>query len=137
MRIVARALVPGVAEGLVVSIAPLSFWGGFDAATGLITDRSHPSLGHSLAGTVLVMAAGRGSSSSSSVLAEAIRRTTGPRAIVLAQADPVLSVGALVARTLYGAVCPVVVVEPHVHAGLAEGTHLHIEAGDETAVLTG
>jgi hypothetical protein len=106
----ARAYAAGEAEGpaLVLSQA-LSFWGGIDAATGRIIDRSHPELGASVAGRVLVMPGGRGSSSAASVLAETLRRGTGPVGIVLASADPILTVGALVAQSLYGIRCPVVV----------------------------
>ena len=45
--------------------APLSLWGGLDPATGLIVDARHPQRGVSVTGTVLVMPAVRGSSSSS------------------------------------------------------------------------
>ena len=109
-EIAARVYVQGEAEGpsLVLS-RPLSFWGGIDAETGRIIDRTHPELGASVSGRILVMPAGRGSSSSSSVLAESLRRGTGPAALVLAEADPILVVGALVAQALYGNVCPVVV----------------------------
>lgn len=96
------------ALALVLSV-PLSFWGGIDVATGRIIDHSHPDLGTSITGTILVMPGGRGSSSSSSVLAEAIRRGTGPAAIVLSIPDPILTVGALVAQALYGVRCPIVV----------------------------
>ena len=58
-----QSLAEGLAAGPVAAIAPLSFWGGYDSTTGLIIDRHHPACGRSLAGTVLVMASGRGSSS--------------------------------------------------------------------------
>jgi uncharacterized protein len=105
-----RFYVAGEAEApaLVLS-APLSFWGGVAAQSGDIIDHSHPDLGKSVKGRILVMPSGRGSSSSSSVLAETIRLGAGPRAIVLARADPILTVGALVALSLYGAACPIVV----------------------------
>ena len=86
----------------------LSFWGGFDVGTGCIVDRSHPGHGLALTGKILCLPSGRGSSSSSSVLAEAIRRQTAPVAIVLAEEDPVIVTGALVAQLLYELVCPVV-----------------------------
>ena len=94
--------------------APLSLWGGIDVETGRIIDRAHPDAGVSISGTVLFMPGGRGSSSSSSILAEALRRGTGPLAIVLPSLDPILVVGSLVAETLYGIHCPIVV-------GSAEG----------------
>ena len=46
---------------------PLSLWGGMDPATGQLIDAHHPQRGASLAGRVVVMASGRGSSSSASV----------------------------------------------------------------------
>ncbi|MEZ5801729.1 MAG: DUF126 domain-containing protein [Nitratireductor sp.] len=49
----------------------------------MIIDRWHPQHGQSMRGKVLLMASGRGSSSGSAVLAEAIRLGTGPVAIVL------------------------------------------------------
>jgi uncharacterized protein len=112
VKFAGRGLAPGSGQGPVVAIAPLSFWGGYDPEKGLIIDRHHPAHGRSLAGTVLVMTAGRGSSSSSTVLAEAIRIGTAPTAIVLAEPDPILVVGAMVAEALYGRRCPIVVLSP-------------------------
>ena len=110
----AIALTDGVAEGrAIVLVEPLSFWGGVDSATGEIIDSTHPDYGKNLAGRVLVMDAGRGSSSSSSVFAEAIRRGTGPIGVVLERVDPILVVGALVAKTLYGVSCPIVICPDH------------------------
>ncbi len=46
-----RCLAEGIAEGPVVILtAPLSFWGGFDVATGRVIDRSHPQFGEVLSG---------------------------------------------------------------------------------------
>jgi predicted aconitase with swiveling domain len=106
----ARTLVAGSAEGeALVLDEPLSFWGGVDPATGDVIDVHHPQHGANVAGRVLVMPSGRGSSSSSSVLAEAIRSGTAPAAIVLLEPDPIVALGAIVARELYGATIPVVV----------------------------
>jgi predicted aconitase with swiveling domain len=109
-----RTLVAGEAEGeALVLDEPLSFWGGVDPATGEIVDVHHPQRGANVGGRVLFMPAGRGSSSSSSVLAEAIRAGTAPAAIVLAEPDPILALGAIVARELYGVAMPIVVVSSH------------------------
>jgi predicted aconitase with swiveling domain len=100
---------------------PLSLWGGLDPATGLIVDARHPQRGVRVTGSVLVMAAVRGSSSSSSVLAEAARAGTAPLAIVLGVRDLILAVGSGVAAELYGVQVPVVVWSPErigrVHTG--------------------
>ena len=130
----ARTLVPGPATGEVLVLdEPLSFWGGVDPATGEVIDVRHPQRGANVAGRVLVMASGRGSSSSSSVLAEAVRAGTAPAAVVLAEPDPILALGAIVARELYGRAVPIVVsAEPGVDTGevvtlRAEGSSATIE----------
>lgn len=106
-----RTLVAGTAEGpALVLDEPLSLWGGLDPGTGEIVEVRHPQRGANVAGRVLVMPSGRGSSSSSSVLAEAIRAGTAPAAMVLGEADPILPLGAIVARELYGSSVPIVVV---------------------------
>jgi predicted aconitase with swiveling domain len=126
-RMPVRSYAAGAAEGPVLLLAgPLSFWGGIDPTTGRVIDRSHPDLGARVTGTILVMPGGRGSSSSSSVLAETLRRGTGPAGIVLANPDPILTVGALVAESLYGIRCPIVVGAID---GLRTGFRIRIEDG--------
>ncbi len=103
MAVVARPLVAGTATGrLVVLDEPLSFWGGFDSATGDIIDRHHPQRGRNLSGRVVMMRGSRGSSSSSSVLAEAVRVGTAPCAILLTTVDEILVLGSVVAEEVYG-----------------------------------
>ncbi|MGZ8566100.1 MAG: aconitase X swivel domain-containing protein [Actinomycetota bacterium] len=105
-------LVSGTAEGDVVTLdEPLSLWGGLDPATGDIIDVRHPQRGARVAGRMLLLPAGRGSSSSSTILAEAIRAGTAPAAIVLGEPDPILALGAIVGRELYGTVVPIVVAD--------------------------
>ena len=104
-----RVLVEGTATGDLLRLdAPISLWGGLDSETGLIIDRSHPQFGASMSGAIVVMPHGRGSSSSSSVLAEALRIGTGPAGFILATPDSILVVGSLVAGKLYGKSCPIV-----------------------------
>jgi len=89
--------------------APLSLWGGLDPATGDIIEQRHPQFGQNVSGKTLVMPVGKGSSSSSSILLEAVRLGTAPAAIVLAEPDAILSLGAAVAQELYGVAPPVIV----------------------------
>lgn len=114
-----RTLVAGTGRGAVLVLdEPLSFWGGVDPATGEVIDVRHPQRGANVAGRILVMPSGRGSSSSSSVLAECIRAGTAPTAIVLGGTDPILALGAIVARELYGRTIPVLVdPDPGVSTG--------------------
>jgi uncharacterized protein len=123
-----RVLVGGRARGRVVVLEePLSFWGGVDPVTGTVIDRRHPQAGVCVAGSILAMPAGRGSSSSSTVLAEAIRAGTAPRGIVLRELDGILALGAIVARELYGVSTPVVVATPGDFSLLASGATATIE----------
>jgi predicted aconitase with swiveling domain len=117
-----RALVEGDASGTVLRLdEPLSFWGGLDPATGHIVDRRHPEFGTSVTGKILAMPSGRGSSSSSSVLAEAIRAGTGPAGIVMTASDGIVALGAMVADELYGIVVPVIVVGREVFESIPRG----------------
>ena len=109
MVLVRRVLVGGNATGDVLRLTePLSFWGGVDPRTGEIVERNHPQFGEELGGRIVLMPHGRGSSSSSSVLAEILRVNNGPSAIILEEPDPILVIGSLVAEALYGLGCPVV-----------------------------
>jgi len=123
-----QVLVEGKATGYTLILEePLSFWGGLDHATGEIIDRRHPQSGENVRGRMLCMPAGRGSSSSSSVLAEAIRAGTAPAGIVLREPDGIVALGAIVAQELYGTIMPVVVVGPDVWGGLEDETGLGID----------
>jgi hypothetical protein len=124
-----RILAPGAAIGpAAVLDEPLSLWGGLDPATGLLTDPHHPQHGMSLARRVVVMPGGRGSSSSSSVLAETVRAGAAPAAFVLFEPDLILAIGAMVADELYDVRVPVVVVAPEHLDGLRDGAALEITA---------
>ncbi len=119
----------GDAEGPVLALAePLSFWGGFEPRTGIILDVHHPQRGASVKDTILVMTETRGSGSAPGAIAEAIRLGTAPRAIILAEADVNLAIGAEVAATLYGRICVVACVAPDELPVLAAMTRLTIRA---------
>ena len=121
-----RTLVTGEATGPILLLSePLSFWGGMDVATGRIIDQHHPQVGQCLTGSILVMPAGRGSSSSSSVLAEAIYAGTAPAGVILSESDVIVALGAMVAKELYGLACPVVVMA---NCDWRDGTRMRLDA---------
>lgn len=131
-----RALSAGRASGAAfVLTAPLSFWGGLDPATGRIIDQRHPQRGELVTGRVLVLPGGRGSSSSSSVLAEAIRAGTAPVAIILAEPDLIIALGALVAAELYGQQVPIAVISAASYATIVHDDAITVDAGDEWATI--
>jgi predicted aconitase with swiveling domain len=106
---------------------PLSLWGGMDPATGRLIDAHHPQRGAELSGRVVVMPAGRGSSSSASVLAEAVRAGTAPVAILLGEPDLILVIGSVVAEELYGTTVPVIVDDWSALATVRDGDMITIE----------
>jgi predicted aconitase with swiveling domain len=137
LELAAVTLAPGHAGGAPLLLEePLSFWGGLDPTTGRIIDRWHPQAGAQVTGRVLMMPAGRGSSSGSATLAEAIRLGVGPAAILLLKRDAIVIVGALVAAELYALPCPVALVAAGDWARLAAAARLEVRAEvDRTSIL--
>lgn len=131
----ATPLCPGEGAGdLLILDEPLSFWGGTDLASGVITDPHHPQHGISIAGRVVAMTASRGSSSSSSVLAEQIRAGVGPAAILLGSRDAIIALGALAATEVYGIRMPVVLLDDL--ATLPRTGRAQVHADGEVAFVT-
>jgi len=128
-----RVLAPGEAAGAALILQePLSLWGGMDPANGRLIDAHHPQHDTLIAGRVLVMASARGSSSSSSVLAEAVRAGTAPAAILLGEAELILAIGAAVAEELYGRQVPILQVPEEHLAAIVDGAQVLI--GEEGMV---
>lgn len=122
-----RILVEGDATGPALLLdEPLSFWGGLDPATGEIVEANHPQRGSVVTGTILVMPSGRGSSSSATVLAEALRAGTAPAGIVLGAPDDIIAIGTLVAAELYGVSIPVVVASATTFGTIRNGEEIKL-----------
>jgi predicted aconitase with swiveling domain len=122
-----RLLAPGAARAAALVLdEPLSLWGGLDPATGAISEPRHPQHDDVVTGRILVMPAARGSSSSASVLAEAVRAGTAPAGIVLGEPDLILAIGAAVAEELYGVRVPIAVATPDILALITDGQTVDI-----------
>ena len=121
-----KILVDGVAAGAPLILdEPLSFWGGLDPHSGEVIDRRHPQSGATVTGRVLFLPSGRGSSSASSILMEAVHDKSAPAALVMAEADGILALGAIVAQEVYGRSLPVVVLSPEDYAAVISTIKLH------------
>ncbi len=128
-RFRADVVVPGKASGEVLkSSEPLSFWGGYDAATGEIVDRRHPLSGRVAAGKVLVVPFTKGSSTTSALLLEAVRVGTAPVAIVSRGRDAFLSLASIVADEMYQKPIPILAVSGPDFDLLHSGQTLDIDA---------
>jgi len=94
-----RALVEGHASAqALVCTAPISGWGGIDAARGTIVETSHPQRGESFAGKVLVIPGAKGSSGWSAQFHLARTMGTAPAAIVTSKVNSKLAVGLVALR---------------------------------------
>jgi predicted aconitase with swiveling domain len=130
-----RLIAPGRARApALVLDEPLSLWGGLDPATGRVIELRHPQHGATVSGRVLVLPAARGSSSSASVLAEAVRAGTAPAAIVLGEPDLILALGAAVAEELYGVQIPILVLPTSDLAAIRDGATVDIGSEGVSAV---
>lgn len=125
-----RGVVTGKAAGeALVTTQSISFWGGIDPLKGLVIDRKNELFGKSIIGKVLVFPFGKGSSTSSAVFLEAVRRKTSPAAIINVETEPLLVVGAILAEKLYGRSIPIVdrvSVDPS--KVIRNGDHLEVDA---------
>lgn len=129
----ARVLVAAAGVGPLLRLrAPISFWGGVDPVAGTVADPRHPDHGRSIAGTVLLVPAAVGSSSSSAIMLELLREGTAPAAIVLGRADAILALGAVVGRELGYAPISIVELSPEALGGVADGDIVRIDEDGAT-----
>jgi predicted aconitase with swiveling domain len=129
-----RAPHPGSSSGeLLILDQPISFWGGVDHH-GVIIDVHHPQCGVSVAGKVLVMTSGRGSSSATAVLAELIRAKKAPAAMIFTECDIILVIGALVSAELYQIQMPMVELTEELYAKIPKTGSISVEADNENMV---
>jgi len=107
-----KVLVEGEAAGLALwSDKPLSFWGGYDQNTGEIIDRRHPLSGKVGTNRVIAIPHTKGSSTTTAVLLESVRRGKAPAAVITTGVASFLALASIVADELYGRNFPVVMVD--------------------------
>ena len=131
-----QVLVAGEAKGVVMaSSEPLSFWGGYDQFTGEGIDRRHPLSGKNAAGFVLAIPASRGSSTTTAVLLEAVRRDTAPVAIITKESDTFLTLASVVADELFGRPIPVIAAGAEQFGTLRSGQLARVCADGRIVIL--
>ena len=92
-----RVIKAGRAEGVaLVSPEPIGFFGMVDAETGVVIEKGHPLEGESVAGRVLVFPTGKGSTVGSYSLYRLAKAGRAPAAIVNAESEPIVAVGAII-----------------------------------------
>ena len=97
MELAGRVIKSGQAEGIaLVSPAPIGFLGGVDPDTGVVIEPGHPLEGQCVAGRVLVFPTGKGSTVGSYTLYRMAQAGTAPAAIVNAESEAIVAVGAII-----------------------------------------
>ncbi len=97
MELRGRVIKSGTAEGIaLVSPEPIGFLGGVDPDTGIVVEPGHPLQGQCVAGRVLVFPTGKGSTVGSYTLYRMARSGTAPAAIVNAESEAIVAVGAII-----------------------------------------
>ncbi|WP_048148850.1 DUF126 domain-containing protein [Palaeococcus ferrophilus] len=99
MRLKGRKVVGGRVDGeLIVSQKPLSFLGGVDPDTGIVTDAESDIRGQSVAGKILAFPRGKGSTVGSYVIYALKKNGKAPKAIIVEEAETIVATGAIIAN---------------------------------------
>jgi predicted aconitase with swiveling domain len=94
-----RVIRAGQATGTaLVSAEPVSFYGGVDLDTGCVVEPGHPLEGEALAGRVLVIPRGKGSTVGSWAILRLQRKGLGPAAILCERCETIVAVGVILAE---------------------------------------
>lgn len=92
-----RKIVKGKASGeAVVTREAISFNGGVDNMTGIVTEPGHELEGVNIAGKVLVFLTGKGSTGGSYKIYDMVSRGTAPVAFIQVNPEPITTIGAII-----------------------------------------
>ena len=92
-----RKVMGGIAEGeALVCMDSMSFYGGVDPVTGIITDPGHICNGMNITGKVFVFPTGKGSTVGSYVIYRMAKLGTAPAAIINVETEAILATGCVI-----------------------------------------
>jgi predicted aconitase with swiveling domain len=92
-------VVGGYAEGeALVSVDPVSFYGGVDPETGIVTEPGHTVEGECITDKVFVFPTGKGSTVGSYVLYRMKKLGTAPIAIINIETEVIIATGCVLAE---------------------------------------
>jgi predicted aconitase with swiveling domain len=129
-------LVAGEATGqLLVTVEPLSFWGGYDPETGIIIDQRHALHGEIAAGRLLALPFSRGSSTTTAILLEAIRNGCAPAAILTTGSDTFFALASIVAGEMRGKTLPVLALDPEILSSLPQNAQATLDVNGKLVIF--
>jgi len=126
-----RSISEGLGEGDVILSKDALCFALVEAETGVVLEKGHDLQGKSVAGKVLVMPTGKGSSVvQADGLYRLITHEKAPTAVIIEQPEPVL------VSTIIAMEVPLVdTVEPAFYEAVADGDHVVVDAVGEKLVL--
>jgi len=94
-----RGLVEGKVRGpALVTSQPISFYGGIDPSSGVITERGHELEGKVVSSKILVFPYGKGSTVGSYIIYHMAKIGTAPLAIINVESEPIIVTGCVLAN---------------------------------------
>ena len=83
---------------------------GVDPDSGRVIDTHHPLQGRCVKDRILAIPCGRGSCAASGIILETLVNDCGPAALIFQKQEPILTLGVLVAKAMFGRSIPILVV---------------------------
>jgi predicted aconitase with swiveling domain len=94
-----RIIYKGKAEGeALVTTQPISFYGGVDPNTGVVTEKGHELQGQSVKGKILVFPQGKGSTVGSYTLYRLKKNGVAPAGMINKETETIIAVGAIISE---------------------------------------
>ena len=127
-----RKIVTGKASGeAVVTKEAISFNGGVDNMTGIVTEPGHEIEGANITGQVLVFRTGKGSTGGSYKIYDMVSRGTAPVAFVQVAPEGVTTIGAII-----GNIPVVASFDQDPTLAICDGDFIELDADAGTVVVT-
>lgn len=127
-----KKIVTGKASGeAIVTKEAISFNGGVDNMTGIVTEPGHELEGQNIAGKVLVFLTGKGSTGGSYKIYDMVSRGTAPVAFVQVASEGITTIGAIISDL------PVIAsLDQDPTAVIRSGDFVEMDADAGTVVVT-
>ena len=94
-----RIIYKGKAQGeALVTTQPISFYGGVDPNTGVVTEKGHELQGQSIKGKILVFPQGKGSTVGSYTLYRLKKNGVAPAGMINKETETIIAVGAIISE---------------------------------------
>lgn len=122
-----KIVVKGKGSGKVLkSNSPISFLGGIDPKTGLVSDKAHPLFGENVKEKILAVPSSKGSTVGSYVLYSMRKADTAPSAILCKEFDMITATGCVLAKI------PLLIIDEDMWKSIDDGQFLEVDADKGT-----